>query len=137
MGIVVVGLVIAMLVFRVGRLWRNVQMGLPPILAANLAPRQPFVDREDRQLKNTMNDWGIQFIEFTNTSPLFKGGATVLVGLLALVLFAWFVRKNNRQWEFGQKVFLALSVFIILYGLSILVLQPHWWDPPYQLPPMK
>ena len=84
-----------------------------------------------------MHDFGVQMIEFTNTSPFFKGGATMLVGILALGLVLWFMNKTKRQWEIGQKIFVVLSVFIILYGLFILIAQPHWWNPPYELPPLK
>ncbi|MFA5875840.1 MAG: hypothetical protein WC901_04040 [Candidatus Margulisiibacteriota bacterium] len=84
-----------------------------------------------------MNDFGVKLIEFSNTSPIFKGGATTLVGILALVFVLWFMKKTGRKWEIGQKVFLGLAVFIVLYGLFILIFQPHWWNPPYELPPMK
>jgi hypothetical protein len=84
-----------------------------------------------------MHDFGVKLIEFTNTSPLFKGGATALVGMLAVGFVLWFVKKSGRQWEVGHKVFLALAIFIIAYGLFILVFQPHWWNLPYELPPLK
>ena len=84
-----------------------------------------------------MYELGIRLIEFTNTSPLFKGGATTIVGVLALLFVLWFMKKTKREWELGQKIFLALSVFIIIYGLYILIFQPQWWNPPYELPPLK
>ncbi|MBU0687172.1 MAG: hypothetical protein KKB81_04915 [Candidatus Margulisbacteria bacterium] len=84
-----------------------------------------------------MYELGIRIIEFTNTSPIFKGGATTLVGVIALIFVLLFMRKTKRTWELGQKVFLALAIFIILYGLYILILQPQWWNPPYELPPME
>jgi heme/copper-type cytochrome/quinol oxidase subunit 4 len=84
-----------------------------------------------------MNDFGVKLIEFSNTSPIFKGGATTLVGILALVFVLWFMKKTGRKWEVGQKVFLVLAVFIVLYGLFILIFQPHWWNPPYELPSLK
>lgn len=78
-----------------------------------------------------MFEWVVNFVQITNTSPVFKGLAVVVTGVVAL-LFAWWMRKRWQEpLEGGFKVFLGLAIFIILYGLFILVFQPHWWNPPY------
>ncbi|MFA5034568.1 MAG: hypothetical protein WC500_02145 [Candidatus Margulisiibacteriota bacterium] len=78
-----------------------------------------------------MFEWVVDIVQFTNTSPVFKGLGALIVGVVAL-LFAWWMRKRWQEpLEGGFKVFLGLAIFIILYGLFILVFQPHWWNPPY------
>jgi hypothetical protein len=74
---------------------------------------------------------GVKVIQFTNMSPLFKGISVVIVGLLAL-LFAWWMRKGWAEpLKNGFLVFIGLSIFIVLYGLLILIVQPNWWGMPY------
>ncbi|MCX5751335.1 MAG: hypothetical protein NT099_06690 [Candidatus Saganbacteria bacterium] len=74
-------------------------------------------------------DLGAQIIVITNTSPFFKGIAVIIAGALAL----WFARsyKADKEEDFGRKVFTYLAIFIILYGIFLLVLRPQWWNPPY------
>lgn len=77
------------------------------------------------------NELGIKIIAFTSTSPLFKGAAVTVAGLLALC-FAWWMKARWREpLKGGFLVYLCLSVFITLYGLFILVFQPQWWKLPY------
>jgi hypothetical protein len=79
----------------------------------------------------SMNDWGTKFIIFTNTSPTFKGGTVLFAGLLAL-LFAYWMNKHWREpLKGGFLVFIGLAGFVVMYGLFILLFQPHWWNPPY------
>ncbi|MFA6170282.1 MAG: hypothetical protein WCW67_07755 [Candidatus Margulisiibacteriota bacterium] len=78
-----------------------------------------------------MFEWVVDIVQFTNTSPFFKGFGALIVGVAAL-LFAWWMRKRWQEpLAGGFKVFIGLAVFIVLYGLFILVFQPHWWNPPY------
>lgn len=78
-----------------------------------------------------MNELGIKVIQATNMSPIFKGAAVTFVGFLAL-LFAWWMKEKWAEpLKAGFIVFIALSVFTILYGLYILVFQPNWWALPY------
>jgi hypothetical protein len=78
-----------------------------------------------------MNEWGIKIVQFTNMSPIFKGLAVIIIGLLALV-FAWWMKKRWQEpLQGGFLVFMALAVFILLYGLFILFFQPQWWKLPY------
>jgi hypothetical protein len=64
-------------------------------------------------------------------SPLFKGVSVIIIGLLAF-LFAWWMRKGWREpLKNGFLVFIGLAVFIVLYGLFILIFQPQWWALPY------
>ena len=74
---------------------------------------------------------GTDLIIFTNTSPLFKGIAVILVGILALIYIWWLIKKWKEPITWQFVIFISLSVFIVLYGLFILVLQPHWWNPPW------
>jgi len=74
---------------------------------------------------------GVIFIQFTSVNPLFKGISVTVIGLLAL-LFALWVKKGLKQpLAGGFLVFTCVSVFIVLYGLFILVFQPQWWNLPY------
>ena len=78
-----------------------------------------------------MSEFGVQFIQFINMSPFFKGTFIVVVGLVAL-LFAWWMNKRwNEPLKNGFLVFIGLSIFIVLYGLFILIFQPQWWKLPY------
>ncbi len=78
-----------------------------------------------------MEEWKVQFIEIINMNPIFKGAAVIIVGLLAL-FFAWWMRERWKEpLKGGFLVFVGLSIFIVLYGLYILVLQPNWWALPY------
>jgi len=78
-----------------------------------------------------MNEFGVKIIQTLNMNPVFKGGSVAIAGLLAL-LFAWWM---NEKWKEPLKggflVFIFLSIFIVLYGLYILVFQPQWWKLPY------
>ena len=78
-----------------------------------------------------MNEWGVKIIQFTNMDPLFKGMSVTIAGFIAL-LFAWWVRERFKEPLKGHfLVFIALSTFIVLYGLYILVFRPNWWALPY------
>ena len=71
------------------------------------------------------------FMMFINMNPSFKGGAIIVVGLLAL-LFALFMKvKFKEPLRGGFLVFVSLSIFFVLTGLYILVFQPNWWALPY------
>lgn len=78
-----------------------------------------------------MSDWGVKFIQFTNMSPIFKGASVTVVGLLALLFALWMKERWKEPLKGGFLVFISLSVFIILYGLYILIFQPQWWKLPY------
>ncbi len=70
-------------------------------------------------------------VVITNTSPLFKGLAVTLVGLAALLLAWWLKERRREPLKGGFLVFIGLAIFIVLYGLFILILRPMWWNPPY------
>ena len=74
---------------------------------------------------------GIKIIQFTNMNPVFKGGATIIVGLTALLFAYWMKQRFNEPASIWYKVFVALAVFITLYGAFILVMRPEWWLLPY------
>ncbi|OGC04315.1 hypothetical protein A2276_06930 [candidate division WOR-1 bacterium RIFOXYA12_FULL_43_27] len=74
---------------------------------------------------------GIKIIEFTNMNPLFKGGAAVIVGILALLFALWVRRRFLEPDSVFYRIFLGISVFVILYGGYILVVRPQWWRLPY------
>jgi uncharacterized membrane protein HdeD (DUF308 family) len=78
-----------------------------------------------------MSQWGIDFIKFTNMSPLFKGSASLAAGLLALLFAFWMHKrwKEPLQWQF--LIFIGVAAFIVLFGLFVLVFQPQWWKLPY------
>jgi len=78
-----------------------------------------------------MNDWRITFIEVTNMSPVFKGTTVIIIGLLALLFSWWMKEKWKEPLKGGFLVFIGLSIFIVIYGLYILVFQPNWWKLPY------
>lgn len=78
-----------------------------------------------------MSEWGIKFIQFTNMNPTFKGGSVTIVGLLALLFAYWMHKRWGEPLRNGFLVFIGIAAFIVLYGLFILILQPHWWNPPY------
>ena len=78
-----------------------------------------------------MNDWGVTFIQITNMSPIFKGLSVTIVGLLAL-LFSWYMKEKWKEpLKGGFLVYIGISVFILLYGLFVLIFQPQWWKLPY------
>lgn len=78
-----------------------------------------------------MRELGVKLIPFTNMSPIFKGISVVIVGVIALLFAYWMHKRWKEPVKGGFKVFIALAIFIVLYGLFILIFQPHWWDLPY------
>ncbi|MCX5726770.1 MAG: hypothetical protein NT030_06335 [Candidatus Saganbacteria bacterium] len=77
-----------------------------------------------------MNDLGVKIIELTNSSPIFKGIATIIVGSIALYS-ALYLKKKGEPDSLGLKIFTYLSIFVILFGLFILIFRPAWWKLPY------
>jgi heme/copper-type cytochrome/quinol oxidase subunit 4 len=78
-----------------------------------------------------MNEWAVRFVAFTNMSPTFKGGSVAIVGLVALLFALWMNRRWKEPLKGGFLVFIGVSIFIVLYGLFILIFQPQWWKLPY------
>ena len=78
-----------------------------------------------------MTEWGTRLIEFTNMDPIFKGGSTAVVGLLALLFASWMVKRWKEPRKGGFLVFIGVAVFITAYGLFVLIFQPQWWKLPY------
>lgn len=78
-----------------------------------------------------MEPKGTSFLIFTNTSPVFKGVAVIIVGLIGLFFSYWMVKrwKEPMSWQF--MIFIGLSIFIVLYGSFILIFQPQLWVPPW------
>ena len=78
-----------------------------------------------------MSEFGTKLIQFTNYSPIFKGGAVAAVGLVALLFALWM----NRRWKEPLRgrflVFIGVASFVTLYGLFVLIFQPQWWRLPY------
>lgn len=66
-----------------------------------------------------------------NHSPLFKGPALMVLGLLALLCAYWINKKWKEPLKGGSLVFVSLAAFIVLFGLFITVFQPQWWRLPY------
>lgn len=78
-----------------------------------------------------MSDFGVKFIQLTNMNPTFKGVAVALVGLMALFFAYWMRARWREPLKGGFLVFIGFSIFVILFGLYILLLQPRWWQLPY------
>jgi len=78
-----------------------------------------------------MEPRGIDFLIFMNTSPVFKGISVTIAGLIALYFSYWMVKrwKEPISWQF--MIFIGLAIFVVLYGLFILIFQPQWWRPPW------
>ncbi|MBI5700964.1 hypothetical protein HZC34_03830 [Candidatus Saganbacteria bacterium] len=73
----------------------------------------------------------IQIVQFLNFNPIFKGLGLIILGLIAL-LFAYFMdRKWKEPKSFGFVLFIAIAIFILLFGLYILLFHPNWWALPY------
>jgi len=75
--------------------------------------------------------FGEKLVQFTNTSPIFKGSAIIVVAVIALLFAFWMKKVWKEELKGGFLVFIGIAVFVLLYGLLILILQPHWWNPPY------
>lgn len=78
-----------------------------------------------------MHEFGTKVLIFTDRNPIFKGGAVMIVGLLALLFALWMQRRRKEPIRGGFLVFIAISIFIVLYGMFILIFQPQWWKLPY------
>ena len=78
-----------------------------------------------------MSEFGAKFIQFLNMNPVFKGSSVTIVGLLALLFALWMRTRWKEPVRGGFIVFFGFSIFIILYGLFILVFKPNWWALPY------
>jgi hypothetical protein len=72
-----------------------------------------------------------KIVQFTNFSPIFKGGGTIIVGLLALLFALYMKNRRKEPATLSYNLFLGLSIFVILYGLFILIFRPAWWVLPY------
>ena len=71
----------------------------------------------------------LRILHWTMTSPIFKGLGFVGLGAVGLT-FGWRAHQKGEKMEFGFSLYLILAAFILLYGLFLLVLRPHWWTPP-------
>ena len=78
-----------------------------------------------------MYEWAQKIVQFTNMSPVFKGGSVTIAGLVALLFALWMRQRWKEPLKGGFMVFVALAAFVVLYGIFILIAQPHWWNPPY------
>jgi uncharacterized membrane protein HdeD (DUF308 family) len=78
-----------------------------------------------------MSEFGVKIIQFTNMNPVFKGSSVAIVGLLALLFAMWMRARWKEPLKGGFIVFIGLAVFIVFYGLYILIFQPQWWKLPY------
>ena len=78
-----------------------------------------------------MNEFGVKLVQFTNMNPVFKGSSVIIAGLLALLFAFWMRWRWKEPVRGGFLVFIGLSIFIVLYGLYILIFQPQWWKLPY------
>ena len=78
-----------------------------------------------------MEEWKVQFIQITNMHPTFKGASVAIVGILALIFAGWMHKRWQEPLRGGFLVFIGVAVFIVLYGLFVLLFQPQWWKLPY------
>jgi phosphoglycerol transferase MdoB-like AlkP superfamily enzyme len=78
-----------------------------------------------------MYEWVQKGVQFTNMSPVFKGGSVTIAGLVALLFVLWMKQRWKEPLRGGFLVFIVLAVFVVLYGLFILIFRPLWWNPPY------
>jgi len=78
-----------------------------------------------------MEPRGTNFLIFTNTSPVFKGISVTIAGIIALIFCWWMIKKWKEPLTWQFRIFIGLSIFIVLYGLFILIFQPQWWTPPW------
>ncbi len=53
----------------------------------------------------------------------------MVVGMIALLFSWWMIKKWKEPLTWQFMIFIGLSVFIVLYGLFILIFQPQWWIP--------
>jgi hypothetical protein len=73
----------------------------------------------------------IAIVQYTCFNPVFKGTGLVIFGLLGILIYLYMKRRWKEPASFGFNLFLATAVFIVIYGLIILVLRPNWWALPY------
>ena len=78
-----------------------------------------------------MSELGVKFIQFTNMSPVFKGGSVMIAGLIALLFAMWMNWRWKEPLKGGFLVFIGLAVFIVVFGAYTLIFQPQWWKLPY------
>ncbi|MDD5593885.1 MAG: hypothetical protein PHG97_04005, partial [Candidatus Margulisbacteria bacterium] len=79
----------------------------------------------------SMNESLIKFVQLTNMNPIFKGASVTVVGLIAILFALWMMRRWKEPLNGGFLVFIGVSIFIVLYGLFVLIFQPQWWRLPY------
>ncbi len=78
-----------------------------------------------------MEPKGINFFIATYSSPIFKGISVTIIGFIALAFSYWMIKKWKEPLSWQFKIFIGLSIFIVFYGLFILIFQPQWWNPPW------
>ena len=62
-------------------------------------------------------------------SPVFKGLALIILGILAL-LFAWVYKGKEKKIDANLWAFILVAVFILVFGIWVLIFQPQMWQPP-------
>jgi hypothetical protein len=82
-------------------------------------------------MDDLISERSLRIVEFMNTSPVFKGAATMFAGILALLFAYYMIKKWNEPKTLPFRIFIGFSVFLVLYGLFILIFQPAWWIPPW------
>jgi hypothetical membrane protein len=76
------------------------------------------------------SELGVKILSFAATSPIFKGAGLIVLGILA-VLFGLYFKRLNKENVWGFYLFIGISIFMILYGIFLLILRPDWWKLPY------
>ena len=72
----------------------------------------------------------LNFLINLSTKAVYKGSALIIVGLLALLFVAW-VKKKGEPLKGGFLVFILLALFVLCYGIFLVITQPNWWALPY------
>lgn len=82
-------------------------------------------------MPDLVSQTGVAILEFANTSPIFKGLGVIFVGAMALLYAYYMVKRWKEPMTVSFKIFIGFSIFVVLYGLFILIFRPAWWIPPW------
>ena len=72
----------------------------------------------------------IKIVTFMSQNPIFKGSGLIVLSVLALVFANWLKGKGKKP-SFELWVFIGVAVYILVYGIYILIFRPNLWSPPY------
>ena len=72
----------------------------------------------------------LRFVQQMSTDALYKGVGLILLGCVASSFALWVKRRGDPP-SLGWYLFLGIALFILGYGIFLVMVQPPWWHVPH------